>query len=152
MSAVAAAIPTPEPSPVDEDPRSVDDLPLDHRFELGDEITPLQNAFLDKHGYLVFSQVARPGEVTMIKSELERIEREWIAEGRRWVNGVPVFYGRRDGEPFVQRFTFTSTFSDSIKQFVHDSRFEPGITEPASERVVDCLRLAGDQIADCISR
>ena len=99
--------------------------PLGTRFTLGDEITPEQRAFLDAHGFLLFGGVARASELEEIVAELLRIESEWIAEERRWVNGIPVFYGTRDGRPYVQRFTFTSLFSDYIRNFVRDARFEP---------------------------
>ena len=35
-------------------------LPVSTRFTLRDDITPLQFAFLDLHGFLVFAGVARP--------------------------------------------------------------------------------------------
>lgn len=99
--------------------------PITTRFTLGEEITPEQQAFLDAHGFLLFEGVARPSEVDAIASELDRIEMEWIAEGRRWVNGIPVFCGIRDARPYVQRFTFTSLFSDFVRKFVRGARFEP---------------------------
>ena len=37
-----------------------------------------------------------------------RIERLWLDENRRFVNGVPIFWGRIDGKPAVQRFAFSS--------------------------------------------
>ena len=101
------------------------DLPLTTRFELGSEITAEQRDFLDVHGFLVFASVASRGEVDEIVRELERIEAEWAAEGRQWVNGIPVFWGRWRGRPLVQRFTFTSLFSEPIRRFVRDERFEP---------------------------
>ncbi len=101
-------------------------LPLSTRFQLGASITTEQAAFFDAHGFLVFDRVASLDEVAMIKSELARIQASWLAEDRREVNGIPVFWGKGlEGEPLVQRFTFTSTFSDAIKRFVTDSRFEP---------------------------
>lgn len=101
-------------------------LPLNTRFRLGAEITSDQAAFFDAHGFLVFDRVASAEEVAMIKAELDRIQDAWVAEDRRWVNGIPVFWGKGlSGERLVQRFTFTSTFSDAIKTFVTDSRFEP---------------------------
>ncbi len=98
---------------------------LTTRFTLGEEITPEQQACLDAHGFLLFGGVARPSELDAIVAELDRIEAEWIAERRRWVNGIPVFYGLRDDRLYVQRFTFTSLFSDLIRKFVRDARFEP---------------------------
>ena len=105
---------------------SVDDLPLTTRFELGDHITPVQQAFLDKHGFLVFNQVATMPEVEAVRSELERLERQWLDEGRKKVFGVPIFFGKGpDGGKYIQRFPFTSVFSEAIKKLVLDDRFKP---------------------------
>ena len=92
--------------------------PLATRFRLGSEILPEQAAFLDAHGFLVFEAVASAGEIAEIDGALGRIERLWLDEHRRFVNGVPVFWGRIDGRPAVQRFAFSSLFSQTIRQFV----------------------------------
>lgn len=104
----------------------VDALPFTSRFALGPEITAVQREFFERHGYLVFDQVAKADEVTTILGEVDRIQAEWIAEGRTHVHGIPLFVGRDpDGQPFIQRFTFTSMFSPFLRQFVLDDRFEP---------------------------
>lgn len=101
-------------------------LPLDTRFDLGSRITPVQRAFLDLHGFLVFREVARPDEVETILAEIDRIQALWLSEGRKKVYGIPLFVGRGlDGGPLVQRFAFTSMFSDYIRSFVRDERFLP---------------------------
>lgn len=101
-------------------------LPLDTRFQLGPEITPEQRAFFDTHGFLVFDGVASAEEVGMIGEELDAIEARWRAEKREWVNGVPVFWGLNpDRRPWVQRFTYASMFSERLRTFVLDARFEP---------------------------
>src|SRR5690349_6294207 len=103
-----------------------DELPLNTRFTLGSTITPEQRAFLDRHGFILFSRVARRDEVAMLGSEIERIEAEWLSEGRRRVFGIPLFVGRNhEGRPFIQRLAFTSMFSEKIRNFVRDSRFTP---------------------------
>jgi phytanoyl-CoA hydroxylase len=102
------------------------DLALTTRFRLGDQVTDEQRAFLDRHGFLVFEQVITAEEIAMIGRELDRVEAAWRAEGRRWVRGIPVFWGRGpDGDEVVQRFAFTSTFSEPIRELVHDRRFAP---------------------------
>ncbi len=101
-------------------------LPLSTRFTLGPVITDEQRAFLDQHGFLVFAQVAKPDDVQMILGELDRIQASWLAEDRKFVNGIPIFMGKdAEGKPFVQRFTFTSMFSSSLREFVLDRRFDP---------------------------
>jgi len=100
--------------------------PLDTRFRLAAEVTPEQAAFLDRHGFLHFVGVAAPDEVAMIGAEMERIERQWLAERRESVYGIPLFFGRGlSGEPIVQRLAFASMFSEPIRRFVRDARFEP---------------------------
>lgn len=99
--------------------------PLDTRFTLGRAISDVQRRFLDRHGFLVFSRVATGGEVGMIAGELDRIERDWIAAKRKTVNGIPLFWGKNEGRPYLQRVPFTSTFSDPVRDFVRDARFAP---------------------------
>lgn len=101
-------------------------LPLNTRFKLGPEMTPEQQEFLDTHGFLIFEGVASTAEVAMIQAELAAIQGRWVAQGRRFVNGIPIFWGKDpDGRPYVQRFTFSSMFSEKIRSFVLDPRFEP---------------------------
>ena len=101
-------------------------LPLNTRFQLGPVITDEQRAFLDQHGFLVFAKVADPQEVVMILEEVEVIQQKWQAEQRRFVNGIPIFWGKDEqGRPFINRFTFTSMFSERLRAFVLGPRFEP---------------------------
>ncbi len=101
-------------------------LPLTARFALGDAISPLQQAFFDRYGYLVFDRVASADEVALILGEVDRIQETWLAEQRKYVHGIPLFVGRDpDNAPFIQRFTFTSMFSEKLRAFVLDNRFEP---------------------------
>lgn len=101
-------------------------LPLSTRFVLGREITPVQRAFLDLHGFILFSRVVTPGEVHEIDAEVRAIQERWLAEGRTRVYGIPLWVGRDpDGAPFIQRFAFTSMFSDYLRAFVRDERFAP---------------------------
>ncbi len=108
------------------DRREALSLPLSTRFTLGDRITPVQQAFLDEHGYLVFGGVATKDEVARILSEIDDMQTQWLQEGRTEVHGIPVFVGKdADGKPFIQRFAFTSLFSDYMYKFVRDERFAP---------------------------
>lgn len=97
-----------------------------HRFTLGPALTAEQEAFLDRHGYLVFAQAITADEVRMVLEEIDAIQARWVAEGRQEVNGVPIYWGNDwDGKPYVQRFTFASMHSERIRSLVLDSRFEP---------------------------
>jgi phytanoyl-CoA hydroxylase len=102
------------------------ELPLTTRFTLGPAITPEQRAFLDRHGFVLFSRVASPEEVEMLGREIERIEAAWLAEGRTRVFGIPLFVGRDHmNRLFIQRLAFASVFSEPIRAFIHDPRFLP---------------------------
>ncbi len=120
--AVSASSETARP---DTNKHSGKDLPLDTRFELGDHITTEQQEFLDEHGFLVFAKVASQEEIDRLAKELDDIEARWFAEGRTEIYGIPLFRGKPDGKPFLQRFPFTSCFSDYIRDFVRDDRFAP---------------------------
>ncbi len=101
-------------------------LPLSTRFTLGDTVTDEQRAFLDEHGFLVFAGVVRPDELEEVARELDRLEAQWLAEARDAVFGIPLFWGKGlDGQPFLQRFPFTSCFSDVVHRLVRDERFAP---------------------------
>jgi phytanoyl-CoA hydroxylase len=100
--------------------------PLGTKFTLGPSITAEQRAYLEEHGYLHFEGVLRDAEVASVREEIDRVEKQWLAEGRTRVNGIPLFFGARaDGSKGIQRFAFTSLFSDVIGQLVRDARFLP---------------------------
>lgn len=102
------------------------DLDYGTRFRLLDSITPVQKAFLDLHGFILFARVATPGEVAMVLSEMERVQRQLLDSGQRRVFGVPVWFGAGpDGEPCLQRMGFASVLSEAIGTFVRDERFTP---------------------------
>lgn len=108
------------------DRREASLLPLNTRFELGDRITGVQKAFLDEHGFILFSKVASPEEVKTILEEMERVDEEHRAEGRTAVRGVPLFMGTGpDGNDWLQRIPFSSLFSPFLSKFVRDTRFDP---------------------------
>jgi phytanoyl-CoA hydroxylase len=101
-------------------------LPLGVRFRLRDALTPVQHAFLARHGYLVFDRVAARPEVDGILAEVDRIEAELLAAGKTKVYGVPVWFGLDpDGKDFLYRMGFTSVYSKFLAAFVRDARFEP---------------------------
>ena len=101
-------------------------LPLDTRFTLGSTITPVQSAFLARHGFLVFSEVASDREVDTILAEIDRVEADLLAKDERKVFGVPVWFGLDpDGNDYLFRMGFSSVHSAYLSHFVRDARFEP---------------------------
>ena len=101
-------------------------LPMGTRFRLGARITPVQDAFLSKHGFIVYDRVADLQEVNTILAEVDRIEAELLAKGERKIFGVPVWFGLDpDGHEYLFRMGFASVYSDFLAGFVRDARFEP---------------------------
>lgn len=104
----------------------VKEVPLDIRFKLEGELTKIQKNFLAVNGYLVFDQVASSEEVAMILSETDRLAKRWVDEKTEVINGIPLMWGvDPDGNKLVQRQPFNTMFSDKVKEFVRDDRFEP---------------------------
>lgn len=104
----------------------LDSLPINTRFTLGSAITPLQQAFLDRHGFLIFENFASKEEVHTINSEIDRITQEFVREDRSEIKGIPLFRGHHfNGGTSIQRLPFTSLFSSPIHNFLDDPRFEP---------------------------
>jgi len=100
--------------------------PMGTRFQLGHAITAEQAAHLETHGFLIFDRVASREEIQRIADEVDRLQAQWLAEGRESVFGIPLFAGKgADGSPFLNRLAFTSVFSKVIADFVRDPRFEP---------------------------
>ncbi|MEL6342802.1 MAG: phytanoyl-CoA dioxygenase family protein [Myxococcota bacterium] len=112
--------------PTDDERSHAARLPLSTRFILGHTITGVQQSFLDLHGYILFSEVATHEEVARILEEVDTIQTRWLSERRDSINGIPIWVGEDErGAPFIQRFAFTSLYSDYIRTFVRDERFMP---------------------------
>lgn len=89
------------------------------------EVDAWREAF-DRVGAVRFPGAASRDEVAAIRDEVVRVNARFVREDIRKVNGIPIRYGTRPGgERYVQRFAFSSLFSDVIHDFVHDARFEP---------------------------
>ena len=91
-------------------------------FRLGDSLTDEQLSFFDEHGVIVFRNFLSNEKVATCISELKRIEKQWIEEGKEKVNGIPLKYGKDDdGNTTIQRLCFSSLYSDAL----HDLLQEP---------------------------
>ncbi|MCB9778696.1 MAG: phytanoyl-CoA dioxygenase family protein [Alphaproteobacteria bacterium] len=102
------------------------DLPLSTRFRLRAELTPVQLAFLDRHGFAVFDRVASREEVETILAEVDLVEEHLVRTGKDSVFGVPVWTALGDdGRDFLVRMGFTHVLSPWLAAFVQDDRFDP---------------------------
>lgn len=95
------------------------------KFTLGNKLTEEQLKFFDTYGFIHFKGfVSREAVADMLK-ESQRVQDEWIKEGRKMVNGVPIKFGTDvDGKTIVQRFAFLNHFSPIFEEFLKDPRLE----------------------------
>lgn len=106
-------------------PLPVTNPPPAAAYEWNGEFTDEQAAFLDEHGFIRFKNFATMEEVEMIRGELAKIQAQWIAEDREFANGIPIKYGiDENGEKFVNRFAFTSQYSEKMTEFFHGERWK----------------------------
>src|ERR1700755_2340001 len=94
-------------------------------FVLGDKITEEQFNFFDKYGVIIFRNFLNSATVQLFISELNRIEKQWLAEGRDKVNGIPLKFGKdQDGNKMIQRMCFLSLYSKPLSELLHEPRVQ----------------------------
>jgi len=104
----------------------VDGLPLTARFRLGSELSPVQGAFLQRHGFIVFAGLLSPTESGRVLEEMARVERMLVEEKIDRIHGVPAWFGSDEqGRPWLQRMGFSSVHSPWLEALVTDGRWEP---------------------------
>ncbi|WP_028081621.1 phytanoyl-CoA dioxygenase family protein [Solimonas soli] len=93
-------------------------------FELGEQLTREQIEHFETHGFLHFRNFIDAAQVrALIDASLE-VQRQWVAEGREKINGVPIKYGKDlDGGAIVQRFAFANLHHPVLARFLDDPRF-----------------------------
>src|ERR1041384_6123747 len=97
-------------------------------FVLGDNITEEQFNFFDKYGVIIFKNVLNSETVQLFISELNRIEKQWLDEGRDKVNGIPLKFGKdENGNKMIQRMCFLSLYSQHLHKLLQDPRIQ-GLT------------------------
>lgn len=95
------------------------------RFTLGNKLTAEQLEFFETFGFIHFKRFVSEETVDQMLRESERVQAEWIQDGRKMVYGVPIKFGRDvNGNPIVQRFAFLNKFSTLFEEFLKDPRLE----------------------------
>lgn len=101
--------------------QSKSDYPL---FQLTEKLSREQKDFFEAYGFIHFRPFISEEMVNEILRESERVQREWIANDVKMINGVPIKYGVDvDGSRIVQRFAFLNQHSTLIANFLKDIRF-----------------------------
>lgn len=95
------------------------------RFTLGTKLTEEQLQFFNTYGFIHFKNFVSKETVAEMLKESQRVQDEWIKEGRKMVNGVPIKFGTDvDGKRIVQRFAFLNHFASIFETFLKDPRLE----------------------------
>lgn len=91
----------------------------------GNALSAEQEEFFNQHGFLHFKNFIHRSTVDLFIREVDRVQKELIAQNVDKVNGIPLRYGKdHDGEKMIQRLAFTSHFSPALKEFLKDPRFD----------------------------
>ena len=94
-------------------------------FTLGDHLTSEQKDFFEKNGFIHFKNFIPREMVTQLLTETERIQDDWVAQGHKMINGVPIKYGTDiSGKKIVQRFAFLSQHSELFSKLLQDNRLK----------------------------
>jgi ectoine hydroxylase-related dioxygenase (phytanoyl-CoA dioxygenase family) len=111
------------------------------KFSLSDTITPEQRHFFDEHGFIHFKNFINPETVKLIIDASDEVQKKWIAQDVKTINGVPIKYGNDlDGSPIVQRFAFLNKHHPVLSEFLEDPRFKTLL-----QLVGDTARLGVDE-------
>jgi phytanoyl-CoA hydroxylase len=109
-------------------------------FILGEKLTEEQFEYFDKNGVILFRNFLNPETVELFKQELNRIEKQWLAEGREKVNGIPLKFGKdEEGNKMIQRMCFLSLNSDMFHEFLQEPRLKAllGLLYPYEGRIAE---------------
>jgi len=94
-------------------------------FSLGNELTKEQLDFFDTNGVILFRNFLQKETVADITSEINRIDKEWLAEERIKVNGTLLKFGIDEhGNKIIQRSCFLSLFSPLLHELLQDPRLQ----------------------------
>jgi len=94
------------------------------KFQFEEKLTQEQIDFFEEYGFLHFKGFINAESVQLFTREMDSIQQKWIAGNVEKVNGVPIKYGfDTDGKKIVQRFAFSSQYSDVLHEFIQDPRF-----------------------------
>lgn len=92
-------------------------------FKLGKELTEEQKAYFDKHGVIVFKDFLSRDTVNLYLQEIQRVEKNLLTEQVDKINGVPLKFGKDENDKtIIQRFCFTSKFSEPLHLLLQDPR------------------------------
>ncbi|MFN7791549.1 MAG: phytanoyl-CoA dioxygenase, partial [Cyclobacteriaceae bacterium] len=94
-------------------------------FTLGESLTKDQIEFFEKNGFIHFKNFISKEMVDILLRDAEKIQDEWVSQGYKMINGVPIKYGTDiTGKTIVQRFAFLNQHSTVFADLLKDIRLK----------------------------
>ncbi|MCA4895069.1 MAG: phytanoyl-CoA dioxygenase family protein [Cytophagales bacterium] len=94
-------------------------------FTLGESLTKDQIEFFEKNGFIHFKNFISKEMVEILLRDAEKIQDEWVSQGYKMINGVPIKYGTDiTGKTIVQRFAFLNQHSTVFADLLKDTRLK----------------------------
>jgi ectoine hydroxylase-related dioxygenase (phytanoyl-CoA dioxygenase family) len=94
-------------------------------FTLGESLTKDQIEFFEKNGFIHFKNFISKEMVDILLRDAEKIQDEWVSQGYKMINGVPIKYGTDiTGKTIVQRFAFLNQHSTVFADLLKDTRLK----------------------------
>ena len=94
-------------------------------FSLGEILTNEQKNFFETNGFIHFKNFISKEIVATLLREAEKIQDEWVSQGYKMINGVPIKYGTDiTGKKIVQRFAFLNQHSTVFADLLKDERLK----------------------------
>lgn len=94
-------------------------------FSLGEILTNEQKNFFETNGFIHFKNFISKEIVVTLLREAEKIQDEWVSQGYKMINGVPIKYGTDiTGKKIVQRFAFLNQHSTVFADLLKDERLK----------------------------
>jgi ectoine hydroxylase-related dioxygenase (phytanoyl-CoA dioxygenase family) len=94
-------------------------------FTLSGLLTREQKDFFEKNGFIHFKNFISKDLVESLLKEAEKIQDEWVSQGYKMINGVPIKYGTDiTGKRIVQRFAFLNQHSNLFSEMLKDQRLK----------------------------
>ena len=96
-----------------------------HTFRLEGTITDTHIDYFNKYGIIQFKNFISKETVQEFIREVDQVQQYLIRNGIDKVNGIPLKFGKDEyGGTIIQRLAFTSQYSNTLHDFLKDSRIQ----------------------------
>lgn len=98
---------------------------MSQTFCLEGQLSTQQLSFFQENGFIQFKKFIDRQQVKELLTEIDAVQRYLIAQRIDAINGIPLKFGKdTDGSLFIQRLAFTSKYSEVLRHFLRDDRFD----------------------------